>query len=255
MKTFASIFVLFLALQTAKTQNALEIIEKSTQVVIFDAIEMQVMLKIYDAKGNERIRQVSTATKDFNGVHKTLIKFISPADVKGITMLIYDYDEKSDNMWIYMPAIGKTRRIVSGEKGKSFMGSEFTNADMSSPNNSDFTYKLLGSDNYQGELCWKIESVCKNENIQDENGFSRKIAWIGQKNFLAHKIEYYNFDNELFKIQFIGDYKIQSNGKYFAFFMKAHNLSNGRISLLQIEKFQLGSALSETQFNPIMLEK
>lgn len=255
IKRVAFIFVLFFAFQPAKTQNALDIIEKSNAKVKFDAMEMIVMLRIYDNKGNERTRTVSTATKEFNGINKTLIKFISPADVKGTSMLIFDYKEKNDDMWIYMPAIGKTRRIVCSEKGKSFMGSEFTNADMSSPNISDFAYKLIGSENYQGELCWKIEALCKDENVQDENGFYRKISWISQRNYLAHKIEFYDFDNELFKIQSIGDYRLQSNGKYFAFSMTAENLQNGRKSVMQINKFLIGSELTESVFSPIMLEK
>ena len=77
--------------------------------------------------------------------------FTSPADVRGTAMLIYDYENKDDDMWIYMPAIRKIRRIVSSEKGKNFMGSEFTNADMSKPNMNDFDYRILSSETYSGD--------------------------------------------------------------------------------------------------------
>ena len=30
---------------------------------------------------------------------------LAPADVKGTGMLIFDYDDKYDDMWIYMPAL------------------------------------------------------------------------------------------------------------------------------------------------------
>ena len=106
-------------------------------------------------------------------------------------------------MWIYMPAIRKTRRIVSSEKGKSFMGSEFTNSDMSTPNTNDFNYKILSLQTYKEHLCWRIETVCKNADIEDENGFSKKIAWIDKKSFLCYKIEFYDFSGELYKIQTI----------------------------------------------------
>ena len=46
-------------------------------------------------------------------------------------------------MWIYLPALRKVRRIVSSEKGKSFMGSEFSNADMSAPKLDDYAYNYL----------------------------------------------------------------------------------------------------------------
>jgi len=43
----------------------------------------------------------------FNGVNKTLIRFMAPSDVKGTALLIYDYQDKEDDMWIYMPALKK----------------------------------------------------------------------------------------------------------------------------------------------------
>ncbi|MCK5766735.1 MAG: outer membrane lipoprotein-sorting protein, partial [Bacteroidales bacterium] len=177
------------------------------------------------------------------------------ADVKGTAILIYDYKSKDDDMWIYMPALRKTRRIISSEKGKSFMSSEFTNADMSKPNMDDFDYAILSSETYMGYSCWKIETSCKDEDIADENDYSKRIAWIEKDTYLCHKIEFYDLSGELHKIQFIEQYKKQSNGKYFAFYMKMKNLQNGRKSVITIDKFQLGSTLGESIFAPAMLEK
>ena len=95
--------------------------------------------------------------------------------------------------------------------------------------------------------------ACKNEDIEDENGFSKKIAWIGKNNYLCYKLEFYDFDGKLFKIQTINDYKKQSNDKYFAFAMEVSNLSNGRKSEMNILKFQIGSTLDEDMFSPTKL--
>ena len=218
-------------------------------------MEMTLTLKIYDAKGRERTRQITTASKKFNAINKTILKFTAPPDVKGTAMLIFDYNSKADDMWMHMPAIRKTRRIVSSEKGKSFMGSEFTNADMSKPNMNNFNYKILASETYKGHSCWKIETKCKDDDIEDENGYSKKIAWIEKGTYLCHKIEFYDFSGELHKKQTIEHYKKQSNGKYFAFYMKMENKQNGRKSIMTINKFQIGSSLTESKFTPAMLEK
>ena len=87
------------------------------------------------------------ASKTFeDNTEKRIIKFISPAEVQGTGILIYDYENRPDDMWIYLPALRKTRRIVSREKSNSFMGSEFSNADMTAPSLEDFEYTLLGSE-------------------------------------------------------------------------------------------------------------
>ena len=237
------------------SQTASEISENASNTIDIEAMEMSLTLKIYDPKGRERVRQITTASKSFGEINKTIMKFTAPADVKGTAILIFDYDEKDDDMWIYMPAIRKNRRIVSSEKGKSFMSSEFTNADMSKPKMSDFNYKILSSETYNGHICWKIETSCKNEDIEDENGFSKKIAWIEKNTNLCYKIEFYDIDGELHKIQSINQYKEQSNGKYFAFYMEMENKQNGRKSVMIIDEFQIGSALPESKFAPAMMDK
>ncbi|MBN2350405.1 MAG: outer membrane lipoprotein-sorting protein, partial [Bacteroidales bacterium] len=240
---------------TGKGQDAKVISEKATEAIEYNSMEMVSTFKIYDARGSERVRQITTATKKFGEVNKTLIKFISPADVKGTAMLIYDYKNKDDDMWIYMPALRKIRRIVSTEKGKNFMGSEFTNADMSKPNMNDFEYKIIGTAALEGKTCWKIESVCNNDDIAADNGFSKKVSYIEKETYLCHKVEFYDYEGSLFKTQLIQDFRKQPNGKYFAYRMEMKNEQNGRKSVLLVDKFQIGSNLQEGSFTPAMLEK
>lgn len=237
-----------------QSQTAQEISKKSMDAIEVGSMEMISTIHIRDAKGNNRVRQITTASKTFGDITKMLIKFIAPADVKGTAILVYDYENQNDNMWIYMPALRKVRRIVSSEKGKSFMGSEFTNADMSSPTMSDFEYMNLGSETYNGKNCWKIESKCKTEAIQNENGFSKRISFIDKTNYVCYKVNYYDFIGKLNRIQIIENYKKQQNGKYFAYKMAMENVLTKRKSEMIIDKFQIGSQLPESAFAPTALE-
>lgn len=245
----------FLLSNRAEAQDARQIADKAGKAVEFDAMEMTATLTIRDGRGNERVRQIANASRKFGAVNKTLMKFLSPADVKGTAMLVLDNEDKDDDMWIYMPALRKTRRIVSTEKGKSFMGSEFSNADMSRPNLGQFTHKVLGSATLNGKDCWKVESACLDENIEDQMGFSRKVAFIEKTTYLTQQVEYYDFDGELFKVMTFSNYKKQTNGKYFAFVMEMKNKQNGRSSTIAIDQFQLGSKLAEDYFSTATLEK
>ena len=144
-------------------------------------------MRIIDAKGRERVRKIKMVTKLFdNGdTEKKLIRFMAPADVKGTGLLTYDYKEKDDDLWLYMPAVRKTRRIVSTEKAKNFMGSEFTYSDMTPPSLDDFNFNDLGEEEINGTLCYKIEWIPKNEEIAEENGYSRRITYLGKNNFVT----------------------------------------------------------------------
>lgn len=253
-KTLLSVLILFSFL-VCFSQNAREIVTKSSEAISLESLEMTATLKIYDSKGSERIRKVSNATKKFGNTVRIKIKFLSPADVKGTAILIYDNEDKDDEMWIYLPALRNTRRIVGSEKGRSFMGSEFTNADMSKPNSDDFTYKLLPGRTINGKDCWVVESVCKSAEKGEELGFSRKISYIDKKNYLAQIVEFYNNKNELFRKISYTDYRRQSDGSFFAFGMQALNLKNGRHSEMIVNSFRLGTNLKESDFSTFGLRE
>ncbi|MBN2263892.1 MAG: outer membrane lipoprotein-sorting protein [Prolixibacteraceae bacterium] len=239
----------------SQAQTAREIISKSNKAIETNAMEMLSTLNIYNPKGDVRVRQIATATKKFGEVSKTIIRFTAPPDVTGTTMLIHDYPNRDDDMWIYLPALRKSRRIVSSEKGNNFMGSEFTNSDMSVPNIDDFDYKLLSKSIIEGKACYTIESVPKNEQIAGNYGTKRKVSYIEKTNFLALKVEHYDLKNQLKREQIIADYRKHDNGKWFAYTMEMKNLQNGRRSVLIVDAFQNSSTMTEEQFSPAMLDR
>ncbi len=235
-----------------------QIMEKQKEVSKLEGSEMVGTLKIINQKSRERIRKTSIAAKSYGDeLSKRIIIFLYPADVKGTGMLVFDYENKDDDMWIYMPALRKTRRIVSSEKGKSFMGSEFTNADISTPNLNDFNYKKLGTEQVGDTDCWEIESIPKDEDIADENGYSKRIIYIGKKDFVTRKTVYYNLDGELHKILEAKNIKLidTENKKYMAAEMTMINKQNGRKSIWIIDEIVVNPNIKDEYFTVDYLEK
>ena len=235
-----------------------QIVEKSESVNKLKGSEMIGVLKIIDQKGRERVRKVSIATKSYDsGVEKRIMKFLAPADIKGTGILIFDYENKDDDMWMFMPALRKTRRIVSNEKSKSFMGSEFTNADMSSPNLNEFNYKLSGAETVAGTDCRKVIITPKNEDIADENGYSKRILYIGKKDYVTRKTVYYDLDGELHKVLVAKKVKLidAKNKKYMATEMLMTNKQNNRKSIWIIEKIEVKPNIKDGYFTTSYLEK
>lgn len=136
MKKMSILLILLLPLVTVAAQqpNAVEVMNKSRELSIASSLSATLKLTITEKNGSERNRTVSMTTKSYSGgLEKRLVRFLEPADVRGTAMLIVDHKDATDEMWIDPPALKKTRRIVSSEKGKSFMSSEFSNSDMTSP--------------------------------------------------------------------------------------------------------------------------
>ena len=172
---------------------------------------------------------------------------MEPADVRGTAMLIVDNKNTADEMWIYLPALKKTRRIVTSEKGRSFMSSEFTNADMTSPAVADFNHKIIGNNGADSQ--WIIESIPVNDDKADEYGYSRKVSHLSKEKYEVMKMEFYNFDNELFKVIETKATFPMKDGKYMIKNMMAINLKTGRKSEILFGNITEGSKVDDSVFS------
>ncbi len=219
---FDLLFPLSFLQLSAQQPDATQIMNKSRDLSLVGSMSATINLSITEKNGAVRNRTIAMTTKSFdNDLEKRVIKFIEPADVRGTAMLIIDNKNIADEMWIYLPALKKTRRIVSSEKGKSFMNSEFSNADMSSPTLSDFTNRHT-EESGKNNL-WIIESIPVNEDKADEYGYSKKVSYISMNNYQIQKMEFYNFDDELFKTIEIKSVHETADDKYMIKNMVAYN--------------------------------
>lgn len=247
-------FLLPLIKLAAQQPDASEIMNRSRELTLTGSLSATIHMSITEKNATSRSRTITMTTKTFkDGQEKRVIKFLDPADVKGTAMLIIDNKDIADEMWIYLPALKKTRRIVSSEKGKSFMSSEFSNADMSSPSMSDFSNKHLEGSG--GHNQWIIESTPVNEEKADDYGYSRKISYISMDSYQVVKMEFYNFDNELYKIIEIKAIHPLENGKFLVKNMIANNLLTGRKSDIYMTNISVGGQVDDSVFSLQNLER
>jgi len=251
--------VLFSTAEPQEKLTAKQIVDRSFKATKLAGSEMLSTMTIIDDKGRERVRKIASVTKlyDNGETEKRLIRFLSPADVKGTGLLTYDYEKRDDDMWLFMPALRKTRRIVSTEKAKNFMGSEFTYADITPPILDDFSYELLGEEGGEGTPCWKIEMVPVNDDVADENGFSKRITFIAQQDFVIRRAVYYDLDGELHKELTVEEVKEVDpvNHKYRPMRMLMVNRQNGRQSILNVDEIQFNPAVEDEFFTTRYLER
>lgn len=244
---------------TADDLTGRQIADKSYNATKLAGSEATSTMTIIDSKGRERVRQIAQVTKlyDDGKTEKKLIRFLAPADVKGTGMLTYDYESEDDDIWLYMPALRKTRRIVSSEKAKSFMGSEFSYADMTPPNLDDFRFNILGEEEIEGTLCWKNEMIPNNDDIADENGFSRKISFIGKEDFVIRKAVYYDLDGELLKELEVKEIRLldPEHKKYRPIHMVMINMQNDRRSILLVNQVVYNPGVKDDYFTTRQLER
>ena len=228
--------------------------DKCRELTITGSMRADIELTITERNGATRNRKIAMTSKSYpDGTEKRLIKFLEPADVRGTGMLIFDHKDAADEMWIYLPALKRTRRIVSSEKGKSFMSSEFTNADMTSSPLSDFRVRHLSGSGENNQ--WIIESTPVSDEKAEEYGYSRKVSFVSMTDYHFKKIEFYNFDNEHFRTMETKSIHPLPGGKFIYKNMVATNHRNNRSSEIMYASISAGISVDDSFFTLQNLER
>ena len=201
-----------------KEFTALEILRKSDSVANAPKDqEITLEMILIDKKGKEKKRQAKMWQK---GSEKRMIKFLSPADVKGLGFL----DLPDDIMYLYLPAFKKIRRIASHVKNTSFAGTDFTYDDMAAINYADdWNPKIIGSKKEVVIIPTGREKELETKEIEHyllelkpkkgtKKDYSKLIMWVREDNFYPAKIEHYSRDGKLWKV--MERRKIEKEGKY-----------------------------------------
>jgi outer membrane lipoprotein-sorting protein len=253
------VFLAGAGLEPQENLTAKQIVDRSFKATKLAGSEMLSTMAIMDSRERERIRKIATVSKlyDNGETEKRLIRFLSPADVKGTGLLTFDYENKDDDMWLFMPALRKTRRIVSTEKAKNFMGSEFTYADMTPPILEDFTYEILGEEDVGGTSCWKVEMIPVDDDVADETGFSKRIIHIAKQDFVFRRAVYFDLDGELHKELTVENVREIDplNHKFRPMRMVMVNKQNDRKSVLNVDEIQFNPDVKDEFFTTRYLER
>jgi len=166
--------------------SAREIMEKVNERDDGDRSISEMEMILIDKKGKKRIRKIKTYGREIGKDSQSLMFFLTPADVKNTGFLTFDYDEsgKDDDQWLYLPALRKTKRIATGDKSGSFMGSDLNYSDMSSPDLDLYDYTLMKETKVKDEKVWQIKAVPKNDDEADKSGYSKSVIFILQDKFM-----------------------------------------------------------------------
>lgn len=159
---------------------------------------------LIDKDGKEEIREmIMFSQKGEDEKTSTLMRFLSPKSVKGVTLLNIDDGEK---IYLYMPAYNKPRRIASSSKGDEFMGTGLSYEDMSMNfEDKDYEKKLLE----EAESVYIIEIIPS----EDDTSYKKIILTVDKEKFYTKKVEFYDINENLIKTFEIAKIKIDDKGK------------------------------------------
>ncbi|MEH6357352.1 MAG: outer membrane lipoprotein-sorting protein [Pseudomonadales bacterium] len=202
-------------------------------------------------QGQESTREIRTSTLEITGDgDKSLSIFDTPADVRGTAFLSHTHALKSDDQWLFLPALKRVKRISSSNKSGPYMGSEFAYEDISSQEVGKYTYKWLHDEALNGRDCFVMERYPLDKN----SGYTRQVAWMDKTIYQPLKVDYYDRKDSLLKTQTFNDYQLYLDKFWRPDNMEMINHQTGKSTVLLMKNFRFGNGFKARNFNKKALQ-
>lgn len=224
-------------------------------------------MKLYDRQGRVRERAMTMATLRGKGTpgagpaaaagDRLLIRFTYPNDIRGTGFLVWEHPQADDERFLYLPSLGRVRRIAGTETQESFVGSDFTYEDIGGREFDEYTYAVVEETvswtppaGGPPRPAWRLESRRKDASAQ----FPRVVSLILKESFVVVHADIYNRRNEKQKTYTVRRLE-QVKGIWTAMDSEMTNaLEKSRTELI-VEKVDYNVGLKEPDFTRRELER
>jgi hypothetical protein len=146
------------------------------------------LLQTFDASGKTSEKRWLFERLGANGRSKSVIRFTTPAEVKGVALLIVNHQDRASDQWMWTPAIERDRRVALQDRSTRFFGTDFSFEDLEERDVDQYDYALLGEEAIDGARCWKIQSIPKQSKSSQ---YSKLILWIRMDNYVFVRTDSY----------------------------------------------------------------
>ncbi|MTI61834.1 MAG: outer membrane lipoprotein-sorting protein [Firmicutes bacterium] len=238
-----SVFLLLIMLSVFKVESVGAISGEEVLARVEDAMktgeDMQATEKmtLIDSEGNQEVRKLELYQK---GSEKMLMRFLEPADIRGVGVLLLSENGQEDIIYLYMPAFRRERRIASHAKNQSFMGTDLSYEDMAQMNYSD-KYKVVNMVENEGSYILTVEPKS-----DTDISYSKAEMKVDKNSFLPNEIKYYEGEKAVKKLSI--PFKEKQEKYWVAKKMIVENLETNHQTIMEILEVKYDQDLDDRTF-------
>jgi outer membrane lipoprotein-sorting protein len=131
-----------------------------------------------------------------NKGEKRMVRFTAPSDMKGTRVLVLSRQQ----MWVYLPAYRKVRRVASHVKQQGFMGTTYSDEDMST---TQFAHVYSATVSSESETDVHLRLTTR---VGAESGYAHAEMVVRRDIMLPSEIRYFNEAGQHLKTETRSEY-------------------------------------------------
>ena len=245
---------LFNSAASAESPNmtAEDIIGKMLRADAFgwEGAKTQLRLVLVDRSGDRKERLMVILGRRHKGLQQTMVRFLSPSKIAGTAFLMLERKDEASEQYIYLSGLKRTRRIVGREQEGSFMGTDFTYADM-----QRLDAKYAKNKRLPDEAIGKAPVYVVESNIHKDApiAYSRVVTWVRKSDYIPLRTRFYDKQGALMKTLYARRVR-QIEGNPVVVEARMQNNQTGHATELIVESIEKKDDLPDVAFTPNALE-
>jgi hypothetical protein len=244
---------------TAELPPADEVVRRVNARDDGHVLSRTLVMELVDRDGGTRTRTTRTFRRDFGDERRSVMFFEDPANVKGTAFLAHDHADRArdDDHWLYLPALRKSRRVASSERGRSFLGTDFSYEEMKKETRlepGDFVWSTAGEELVEDRRCVVLDGTAVDEATARELGYGRVRLRVDAEIWMPRLAEFWSPAGAPLKtIRLLEVREVQ--GIWTAHRVVASNLETGHRTTLLFRDVDYQSAVPEYLFTEDALRR
>lgn len=255
----ASLVVASLLVGHAHAQGADEVMRRNFVASKVADTTADATFTLIAPDGQQRIRRTRSWTKlrEDGSSNMRLTRFLAPADVRGTATLSIENGAGDDDIWIYLPALKRVRRLLASNKKDSYVGTDFSYGDIIGFKVEDWRHAILRQEPVDGAPCWVVESLPATPSASETSGYGKRVQWIRQDNFVTVKGEYFDLNGRLWKTFAASDLRVADAGKnrWQPMRLDSRDVLASHETVIQLEDFKSNQGLAADMFTARTLDR
>jgi outer membrane lipoprotein-sorting protein len=223
--------------------NARQIVEEAQRRTDAKSQRYEGVLQVFDPKGKVSDKRWTLERIGAHGASKMVLRFTTPAEVKGVALLVVNHPDRASDQWMWTPAIERDRRIALQDRSTRFFGTDFSFEDLEERDVDQYDYSLLGDETLDGVSAWKIQSLPKQAKSSQ---YTKSVVWIRKDNYAFARIESYVKDDVVRRLNYGDIQNVQ--GLWTARQLEMTDLRRGSRTRLTLDNLQYNVPLKEEDF-------
>lgn len=181
----------------AQGLNGIELAKQVARRTEANSTKRIIAMTLKDKRGRTREREAIVMRSVESGVRHTRVTYLQPRPVRELTFLSKDFlgRARTDERWLYIPAVGKVRRIPASDRGDYFLGTDFTFEDVQSDlkfDIDDYQFEYGGPVNFAGASAHRLTGRPVSHAVAKQLGYGQFSSIVDPESWFPLKIEFFD---------------------------------------------------------------